>query len=282
MKLKYEYYAELINMSLKEDLGGPGDITSLATVDPEKEGEAILKAKEDGVICGLEIFCSVFKSVNNNIDIRLYFKDGDKVSKNDIIAKITGKLQPILTAERTALNFIQRLSGISSYSAKLAGLVKNTHIKILDTRKTAPGYRMLEKYAVYCGGASNHRIGLYDLFMIKDNHIEGAGSITNAVEKVRKYREINNLKSLIEVEVKNLEEFKIAYDLNVDIIMLDNMSPETIRECTYYNKNGIKLEVSGNMNEEKIMLYLDLGIDYISSGALTHSYKSLDLSLLVK
>jgi len=278
--LKHSDY--LIDLALAEDFGLYGDITTLATIPEDKEGEAVLFAKADGVICGLELFERVFLKLNDQIMTEVYVKDGDKVNKGDKILLLKGSLRSILMGERTALNFIQRLSGIASFSAELAALVAATKTKILDTRKTLPGFRMLDKYAVKTGGSDNHRIGLYDMFMIKDNHIEGAGSITEAVKRVKAYRSVQNFTAKIEVEVKNTLELQEALDCQVDVIMLDNMDNKTISECVKINNGATKLEVSGNVTAERVKELVGLGVDYISLGALTHSVKAFDLSLLVK
>jgi len=278
--LKHSDY--LIDLALAEDFGLYGDITTLATIPEDKEGEAVLFAKADGVICGLELFERVFLKLNDQIMTEVYVKDGDKVNKGDKILLLKGSLRSILMGERTALNFIQRLSGIASFSAELAALVAATKTKILDTRNTLPGFRMLDKYAVKTGGSDNHRIGLYDMFMIKDNHIEGAGSITEAVKRVKAYRSVQNFTAKIEVEVKNTLELQEALDCQVDVIMLDNMDNKTISECVKINNGATKLEVSGNVTAERVKELVGLGVDYISLGALTHSVKAFDLSLLVK
>ena len=272
----------LIDLALAEDFGQPGDITTLATIPEEKEGEAVLIAKADGIICGLELFERVFLKLNEQIMTEVYVKDGDRVKKGDRILMLKGSLRAILMGERTALNFIQRLSGIATFSAELAEIVSGSNTKILDTRKTLPGFRLLDKYAVKTGGSDNHRIGLYDMFMIKDNHIEAAGSITEAVKRVKSYRIANNLTAAIEVEVKNSTELQEALAAEVDVIMLDNMNNQQIAECVQINNRRSKLEVSGNVTAERVRELVTIGVDYISLGALTHSVKAFDLSLLVR
>jgi nicotinate-nucleotide pyrophosphorylase (carboxylating) len=282
MKNILKHSDHLIDLALAEDFGQNGDITTLATIPEDKEGEAVLYAKADGVICGLEIFERVFLKLNEQIMTEVYVKDGDRIKKGDKVLLLKGNLRAILMGERTALNFIQRLSGIASFSAELADLVAGTTTKILDTRKTLPGFRQLDKYAVKTGGADNHRIGLYDMFMIKDNHIEGAGSITEAVKRVKEYRAQANLSVKIEVEVKNIAELNEALTAVVDVIMLDNMNNQLIAECVKINNGKSKLEVSGNVTAERVKELVNIGVDYISLGALTHSVKAFDLSLLVK
>lgn len=278
--LKHSDY--LIDLALAEDFGMAGDITTLATIPEDKEGEACLYAKADGIICGLELFERVFLKLNDQIMTEVYCKDGDKVTKGDRVLLLKGNLRAILMGERTALNFIQRMSGIATFSAQLADLTKGTKTRILDTRKTLPAFRLLDKYAVKTGGATNHRIGLYDMFMIKDNHIEGAGSITEAVKRVKEYRNGNSLTAKIEVEVKNIAELQEAITAKVDVIMLDNMANDLIAECVKINNGSTKLEVSGNVTAERVQELVKLGVDYISLGAVTHSVKAFDLSLLVK
>ncbi|MBN1971363.1 MAG: carboxylating nicotinate-nucleotide diphosphorylase [Candidatus Delongbacteria bacterium] len=276
-----KHYWHLIDFALSEDLDIIGDITTDSTIKENATSTARLIAKEDGVICGLQIFDEVFHYLDKSLKCDYFFKDGDIVRKGDLVAKIDGNLRAILKGERTALNFIQRLSGISSFAHKLVNLVANTKTEILDTRKTTPGYRYLEKYAVKTGGASNHRIGLFDMFLIKDNHIAGAGGVVEAVNRAVNYRKENGIIAKIEIEVPDLQSFRIALDTVVDIIMLDNMTNEQIEECIKLNNGSKKIEVSGNLTYERVKELSSFGVDYLSLGALTHSVKSLDLSLLV-
>lgn len=275
-------YIPLIKKAVKEDMGKNGDITTDSIISPGKKGRAILKAKSDGIICGLHVFEDTFFYIDKDLKIETFFNDGDRIVKGDVVAVIKGSLNSILKAERTALNFIQRMSGISTCSNQFAEAVKGTKAEVLDTRKTLPGFRTLDKYAVKTGGAKNHRIGLFDMFLIKDNHIAAAGGITKAVEKALKYRKKNGLDSKIEVEIKNIDEFKEALELEVDWIMLDNMSVEDIKKCVKLNKGKKKLEISGNVSLERVRELAETGADYISVGALTHSVKAMDLSLLVE
>ncbi len=275
-----EYSLKLIKMAFEEDLGANGDITSKAIFSNQKK-KATLYAKADGIISGIEIFKQSFHYLDQKLVFTEFKKDGDFVAKQDKVLTIEGNFASILTAERTALNFLQRMSGISTKTHQIMQLLKDSKIKLLDTRKTLPAYRYLDKYAVLMGGGTNHRMGLYDLVMLKDNHIEASGSITLAVAKVREYLRKNNLEEIkIEVEVKNLTEFKEALAQKVDIIMLDNMSDAEILECTKLKDSKVKIEVSGNINKERIAKIKDFEIDYVSMGALTHSVKALDLSLL--
>ncbi len=275
-------YIPLIKKAVAEDMGKNGDITTDSIVAPGKKGRAVLKAKSDGILCGLHVFEDTFFYIDKDLNIETFFSDGDRIVKGDIVAVIKGSLNSILKAERTALNFIQRMSGISTFANQFVKAVEGTKVQILDTRKTLPGFRMLDKYAVRTGGASNHRTGLFDMFLIKDNHIASAGGITKAVKKALSYRIKKGLDSKIEVEVKNIDEFKEAQKLDVDWIMLDNMTTAEIERCVKINKAGKKIEVSGNVSLERIKELAGTGVDYISVGALTHSVKAMDLSLLVE
>ncbi len=275
-------YIPLIKKALKEDLGKNGDITTDSIIQERQKGKAVLKAKSEGILCGLEVFEDTFFYVDKDLKIETFFKDGDKLEKGDVVALIKGRLNSILKAERTALNFIQRMSGISTAAYQFVKAVEGTNAQILDTRKTLPGFRILDKYAVKTGGAQNHRMGLFDMFLIKDNHIAAAGSVSKAVEKALNFKKENGLKVKIEVEIKNITEFKEALALEVDWIMLDNMKADEIRKCVSLNKGKKKLEVSGNVTIETVRKLAETGVDYISSGSLTHSVKALDLSLLVE
>lgn len=284
MKLKYEDYEKLIEMAFIEDLGDFGDITTDAVNIAKILGKAKLVAKEDGVLSGTQVFTDVFHFLDKQTKILFLKNDGDEVVEGEVLCHIEGDLSIILKGERTALNFIQRMSGISSKTARMVKTLKHflPNTNLLDTRKTLPAYRMLDKYSVFKGSGTNHRMGLYDLFMIKDNHIDFAGSITEAITRVKAYQNIKKLNQQIEVEIKDFEEFKEAYELNPDIIMLDNMSYKEMEMCIDYNSKGIKLEVSGNVTEEKLASLKGLKIDFVSSGALTHSVVALDISLLIE
>lgn len=264
---------KLIKTALQEDIN-TGDITTNFLIPEDKNASAFMKAKESGVIAGMEIAEMVFKYLSPEIEWKSFVKDGDKIEKGTKIAEIKGSYRAILTGERLALNFLQRMSGIASETAKYADLVKGSKTEILDTRKTVPGLRVLDKYAVKAGGGTNHRIGLYDMVMIKDNHIEVAGSITNAVNNIRK-KLPTGIK--IEVETKNLEEVKEALEAKVDVIMLDNMDNATMAEAVKIVDGKAKTEASGNMTMERIKRVSETGVDYISIGALTHSVKALDI-----
>ena len=278
MDLKYK---ELIKLAFDEDLDKIGDITTNSIISTKQEGKAILKAKEEGVVSGIQIFKDCFEYIDEGVEVEFSISDGSKVYVGDIVATISGKLNSILKTERTALNFIQRMSGISTLTSKFSKELEVGKTKILDTRKTLPGFRSLDKYAVKMGGGNNHRIGLFDMFLIKDNHIKAAGSIEKAIEKAKKYKQDNSLIAKIEVEVKDIDEFKIALANDIDVIMLDNMSIDDIIICVRLNNSNTKLEISGNVTLNTIKDLVLTGVDYISSGALTHSVKGLDLSLLV-
>jgi nicotinate-nucleotide pyrophosphorylase (carboxylating) len=270
---------KLIAMALEEDLDGLGDITS-AAISPQQEfahGQFLVKA--DGVISGLDIVTEVFKTVDETIICQPATVDGDLVLKGQIAMQVHGPASSLLIAERTALNFLCRLSGIASLTRKYVDLLNGTRAKLLDTRKTTPGWRVLEKYAVRCGGGVNHRMGLYDMVLIKDNHIAAAGSISAAVHQCRVYLQEHQLSSPIEVETRTLPEVEEALELQVDRIMLDNMGLELMQRCVNRVAGQIPLEASGNITLATIRPVAETGVDFISSGSLTHSAPILDLSL---
>jgi nicotinate-nucleotide pyrophosphorylase (carboxylating) len=261
-------------MALHEDLLNIGDITSEAIFSDELYSYKLI-AKDSGILCGIDIFSDVMKYVDETITVKKMFNDRDTINKGDIIADISGHVISILKAERTALNFISHLSAIATKTALFVEESKG-HVTILDTRKTLPGYRELQKYAVLCGGGKNHRMGLYDTVLIKDNHSDAAGGITPAVERV-KARWGNKYK--IEVEARNISEVKEAARCNVDRIMLDNMSNEEMKEAVDYLDGKIETEASGNMNLQRIHDVSLTGVNYISFGELTNSVKAFDFSL---
>lgn len=268
--------SEIIANAYNEDMP-QGDITSEILILPTQKSNAILIAKESGVIAGIEIFKQCFKYIDKNVKITVDCKDGDKVNKGDVIARINGSTVSMLKAERVALNILQRMSGIATTTNQLATIIKNTKAKIYDTRKTTPNLRVLEKMAVKLGGGENHRFSLSDMAMIKDNHINAAGSITNSINKIRKAT-----KKPIAVEVENISQFKEALDAKPNIIMLDNMTTAMMEKCVKIKnklKSNIELEATGNVTEKNILKVAKTGVDRISSGKLTHSYKSLDISL---
>lgn len=260
--------------ALREDMTS-GDITTDSILKDEK-AEVNLIAKDKGILAGLDVFKRVFEILDEDVTFEFYFSDGDEVNNKDLIGKIRGRAKSILEGERTALNFLQRMSGIATYTKKMVDALDSEHVKILDTRKTTPNMRIFEKYAVTLGGGYNHRYNLFDGIMLKDNHIDAAGGIREAVEKVRS---LNPFVKKIEVEVENFDQVREALEAKADIIMLDNMEIEEIREaCKIINKKAI-IECSGNVSLENINSYKDLDIDYISSGAITYSAGVLDLSM---
>jgi len=266
---------EVIVRALAEDIGA-GDCTSdwIVPHDLMLKGEILVK--QPGTIAGLEVVALVFQTVDSSIQFSPLAADGDRVLRSTVAARLNGPARSLLTAERTALNFMQRMSGIATDARRFVDAVAGTKAVILDTRKTAPGLRFLDKWAVHLGGAQNHRAGLYDMVLIKDNHIAAAGSITCAVQRVRKQ---NRAGLQVEVEVKSLKELDEALALNVDRIMLDNMSLDDIREAVRRAGGHVKLEVSGGVDITNVVKIAATAVDYISVGALTHSPQALDISL---
>ena len=266
---------KLIMMALEEDITRE-DITTNYVMHEFKLGTADLICKQDGVIAGLQVFERVFKLLDEDVEIQFFFKDGDTVKNGDLIGVLKGDIRVLLSGERTALNYLQRMSGIATYTNGIVKMLEGTDITLLDTRKTTPNMRVFEKYAVKVGGGSNHRYNLSDGILLKDNHIGAAGSIKKAVEMAKNYA---SFVRKIEVETENLEMVKEAVDAGADIIMLDNMTPDEMKEAVAYIDGRAKTECSGNVTAEKIQSLKDIGVDYISSGALTHSAPILDLSL---
>ena len=270
---------EIVKQTLQEDIGS-GDHSSLACIDKSIMGKMKLLVKEDGVLCGVEVAKEVIRQVDPEIRMTQYLHDGDLIHKGDIVFDLEGPAQSMLTAERTLLNFMQRMSGIATNSKKYSDAVKGTKTKILDTRKTTPGLRIFEKYAVQIGGSENHRFGLYDMIMLKDNHIDFAGGIEKAIDTTYAYLNKNNLDLKIEIETRNLEEVKRVIEHGgVDRIMLDNFTPEMILVALRMINWKYETEASGGITFENIRGYAESGVDFISIGALTHHIKSLDLSL---
>lgn len=267
-----------ISTALKEDVK-TGDITTKATISKSKKAVGKFLVKADGIIAGLEIAKAVFKSIDPKIKFELKINDGSKVKYGDVAAIVSGRAQSLLTAERTALNFLQRMSGIATSANNYFEKVKHTKAKVIDTRKTVPGLRTLDKLAVKLGGCANHRIGLYDMFLIKDNHIEVAGSITKAVEACVKYNKKHRTKFKIEVETKNLKEVEEALTTKADIIMLDNFEIDEMKKAVKIINGKCKVEASGGVNLDTVKTIAETGVDFISVGALTHSVKALDISL---
>jgi len=265
----------LLLQALREDISDE-DVTTNSVMRTYKKGEAQLICKEDGIIAGMDIFQRVFELLEPEIQIEKYVSDGAEVKKGDILAVVRGDIRVILSGERTALNYLQRMSGIATYTHSVAKLLEGSHTKLLDTRKTTPNMRIFEKYAVRVGGGHNHRYNLSDGVLIKDNHIGAAGGVRQAVEMAREYAPFVRK---IEIEVENLDMFKEALDAGADIIMLDNMSVETMKEAVVMAKGRAETECSGNITRENIERIKDIGVDYVSSGALTHSAPILDVSL---
>lgn len=261
--------------ALKEDITSE-DITTNSVMREYKLGEVELICKEDGIIAGLEVFKRVFILLDNETQVEFFCKDGDKVKKGDKLGIVRGDIRVLLSGERTALNYLQRMSGIATYTNSIVKLLEGTKTKLLDTRKTTPNMRVFEKYAVKVGGGCNHRYNLSDGILLKDNHIAAAGGITNAVKMAKDYAPFVRK---IEVEVENLEMLKEALDAKADIIMLDNMSVEDMKTAVEMVAGKAETECSGNVTKENVARLTEIGVDYISSGALTHSAPILDLSL---
>jgi len=272
----------LIKMALKEDIGD-GDHSTLACIPPTATGTAKMVAKQEGILCGAEVGERVFILVDNTLKVNLLKHDGDAVQKGDILMTIEGPSGSILTAERTALNFMQRLSGIATETHRMVQMLNGLATKLLDTRKTTPNMRLLEKYAVKCGGGTNHRIGLYDMVMLKDNHIDFAGGIEAAIDRTRQYLKEKGKDLRIEIEVRDLDELQRVLDHGgVDRIMLDNFDTATLREAVRRIDHRYETEASGGITEATLRQYAETGVDFISVGALTHHIKSLDISLVKK
>ena len=288
---------ELIRLALTEDVGD-GDHSTLACIPPTAVGHAKMVAKQPGILCGAEVGKHIFEYVNdifypgvrgdNNsqipMKVELLKHDGDALAKGDIIMRVEGSSAAILTAERTALNYMQRLSGIATQTHTMVQMLDGLHTRLLDTRKTTPNMRLLEKYAVKCGGGTNHRIGLYDMVMLKDNHVDFAGGITQAIDRTRDYLKAKGKDLRIEIEVRNLDELRTVLNHGgVDRIMLDNFDIPTLREAVaLIQADGGKYETeaSGGITADTLRAYAETGVDFISVGALTHHIKSLDISLV--
>jgi len=270
---------QLIEAALTEDIGD-GDHSSLSCIPSEAQGKAKLLVKEKGVLAGVEIAKKVFLKVDPTLIIEQILKDGDEIQPGDIAFYVVGSSQSILKAERLALNFMQRMSGIATHTNELVSIVGDLSCKLLDTRKTTPALREIEKMAVKIGGGKNHRFGLYDMIMLKDNHIDYAGGISKAITKTKQYLSDNNKSLKIEVEARNLDEVKqILNEGGVDRIMLDNFNYEDLRKAVSLIGDSAETEASGGITKETLRNYAECGVDYISVGALTHQINSLDLSL---
>ncbi len=261
--------------ALKEDITSE-DISTNCVIKEYKKGSVELIAKEDGVICGLDVYKRTFELLDETTEVKLFFKDGDKVKNKDLLGVVTGDIRVLLSGERTALNYLQRMSGIATYTSKLVELLEGTKITLLDTRKTTPNMRIFEKYAVRIGGGKNHRYNLSDAIMLKDNHIAAAGGVKEAVKAAKDYASFVHK---IEVETENLDMVREACEAGADIIMLDNMTPEQMREAVKIVNKRALTECSGNVTKENIEKIKSTGVDYVSSGALTHSAPILDISM---
>lgn len=277
-----EYLLKHIELSLSEDIGD-GDHSSLACISKNETNKAKLVAKEEGIICGIDIAREVYALVDKSIKFTAMMKDGDRIKKGDIIFRVEGSAIGILTSERTALNYMQRLSGIATSTNKYVELIKGTRTKLLDTRKTTPSMRLFEKYAVKVGGGYNHRIGLYDMIMLKDNHIDFAGGVENAITKTKEYLKSLGKELKIEVEVRSMEELERVLKIGgINRIMLDNFTPELLQKAIERIGGKYETESSGGINKDTILSFAKTGVDFISVGALTHQIKSLDLSLVAQ
>ncbi len=272
LKLKVD---PLILSALDEDITSE-DVSTNSVMPCEKIGEVDLICKEDGVLCGLQVFERVFTLLDEKTEVKFFAEDGKDIKNGELIAKIRGDIRVLLSGERTALNYLQRMSGIATYTRRVAKLLEGSRTTLLDTRKTTPNNRIFEKYAVRVGGGSNHRYNLSDGVLLKDNHIGAAGGVKEAVKMAKAYA---SFVRKIEVEVENMDMVKEAVEAGADIIMLDNMTHSEIKEAMCYISGRAEVEVSGNVTKENIAALTDLGVDYISSGALTHSSPILDLSL---
>lgn len=268
-----------IDIAFKEDIGD-GDHTTLSCIPHDLEGRARLLVKQDGILCGVDLAKKIFHKFDPTLKMTQYLHDGDKIKKGDIAFVVEGKTISILQTERLVLNFMQRLSGIATQTSEYVKLLEGTNAKILDTRKTTPGLRLLEKYAVKIGGGENHRIGLYDMILIKDNHIDYAGGVTAAITKTKEYLKAIKKDLKIEVEARTLDEIKeiLTFD-NIERILIDNFTPEETKVAVALINGKCKTESSGGITKESIRAYAEAGVDYISVGALTHHISSLDLSL---
>ena len=282
MKPKYvtpEYLDRFIELAMAEDIGD-GDHSSLSTIPKDLKGVARLKIKQNGIIAGLEIAKEIFYKIDASLELNFNAKDGDSVHVGEIAFDVKGPVRSILAAERLVLNCMQRMSGIATYTNYLCKLIEGTSAKILDTRKTTPNLRPLEKWAVIIGGGTNHRFALYDMIMLKDNHVDYSGGVAQALESSKTYLETTGKDLKIEIETRNLDEVKEVLSTGVaDIIMLDNMDTATMKVAVELIGGTMKTEASGGITEENILEMARTGVDYISIGALTHSVKSLDMSL---
>lgn len=266
---------QLIRMALQEDITSE-DVSTNAVMPTEVKGTVDLIAKEDGIIAGLDVYARVFQMLDEKTEIDFKCKDGDEVKKGELMATLTGDIRVLLSGERVALNYLQRMSGIATYTRQVAKLLEGSKVTLLDTRKTTPNCRVFEKYAVRVGGGCNHRYNLSDGVLLKDNHIGAAGSITKAITMAKEYAPFVRK---IEIEVETLEQVKEAVEAGADIIMLDNMTPEVMKQAVELIDGRAQTECSGNITKENIARIREIGVDFVSSGALTHSAPILDISM---
>ena len=266
---------ELIKMALREDISSE-DVSTNAVMPEAQEGEVELLSKQDGIICGMDVYERVFKILDDGVVVEKYVKDGDEVKKGQLMAKVRGDVRVLLSGERVALNYLQRMSGIATYTHEVAALLEGSKTVLLDTRKTTPNMRIFEKYAVRCGGGQNHRYNLSDGILLKDNHIGAAGSVKKAIQMAKEYAPFVRK---IEIETETLDQVKEAVEAGADIIMLDNMDPATMKEAVKIIDGRAKTECSGNVTRENIVNIIDSGVDYVSSGAITYSAPILDISM---
>ncbi len=278
MNFADSHVAKLIDLAVAEDIGD-GDHSSLGAIPPNQKGRARLLVKDVGVICGIDLAAHIFNRLDSTLVFESFIEEGSIVNVGDIAFNISGNIHSILQAERLVLNFMQRMSGISTYTKRLVDIISGTNAQLLDTRKTTPGMRVFEKYAVSVGGGVNHRIGLYDMVMLKDNHNDYAGGITAGVNQTKSYLISQNRQLKIEVETRNLEEVEEALSVGVDRIMFDNFSPDDMVKAVNLVNARCETEASGGITESTIRNYAETGVNFISVGALTHSVRSLDLSL---
>ena len=269
----------LIDLAIKEDIGD-GDHSSLSCIPAGVEGKAKLLVKADGIIAGVDIAQKIFKKIDEHLSIDIFIEDGKAVKKGDIVFHVSGKTHSILQAERLVLNFMQRMSGIATNTNRYVKKLEGLKTKVLDTRKTTPGLRAIEKLAVKIGGGENHRMGLYDMIMIKDNHIDFAGGIEKAIQKIKEYKQEHRLDIPVEIEVRNMNELNQVLKTGfVNRIMLDNFTPEETRKAVELIAGEYETESSGGITLDTIRVYAECGVDYVSVGELTHHIRSLDLSL---
>ena len=266
---------QLIRMALQEDITSE-DVSTNAVMRSAVKGTVDLIAKEDGIIAGLDVYARVFQILDEKTEVHFNFKDGDAVKKGDLLATVNGDIRVLLSGERVALNYLQRMSGIATYTSQVAKLLEGSKVTLLDTRKTTPNCRVFEKYAVRVGGGCNHRYNLSDGVLLKDNHIGAAGSVAKAVAMAKEYAPFVRK---IEIEVETMDQVKEAVEAGADIIMLDNMTPEMMKEAVNFIDGRAQTECSGNITKENIQKILETGVDFVSSGALTHSAPILDISM---